>query len=389
MLSNRLIGCLNLGLPAVVVTVLAIVATPAASQNRGPVGIENPGTASPVARDSEGHWTPETLFEAEPLDLPIPDATYQALTEQAESQAQQAAGPDVIENGAYATEETQIAPDLGDMLFEDALPVPEVEEFVPEAAGTAGAYFSSSRLVPEDARLHYPYRINGKLFFQQNGQNFICSGTVLRPRLILTAGHCVHRGSGGANGFFGNFLFVPAYLRGNAPYQAWSWRWVGTTGSWANSNGQVPNAADFAIIEVEDRRFGSETKRIGDVVGWAGYRTNALNPNHTKKVGYPGNHDRGEVMHQVDSGQHANSGAQTVLYGSDMRGGSSGGGWFENFGVKAEGQQGGINTSPNFLVGVTSYGFVSPDPLVQGSSTLNAEFQTLLNLACNHRAGNC
>jgi hypothetical protein len=94
-------------------------------------------------------------------------------------------------------------------------------------------------------------------------------------------------------------------------------------------------------------------------------------------------------MHQVDSGHTANAGAATVLYGSDMRGGSSGGGWWENFGVKAEGQQGAINDSPNRIVGVTSYGFISTDPKVQGSSILNQEFLRLLNLACNHRAGNC
>jgi V8-like Glu-specific endopeptidase len=256
---------------------------------------------------------------------------------------------------------------MNDMLFKEVRVIEETGVFQPEAVGagtgTAAGYFTSSRLVPEDARRYYPYRVNGKLFFQKpDGGNFICSGTVIKPRLILTAGHCVHRGSGGGNGFYRRFLFVPAYHRGNAPYQAWNWTWVGTTGPWASSNGSVPNRADFAIIEVEDRRFNSQTKKIGEVVGWAGYRTNALNPNHTKKVGYPGNHDRGEVMHQVDSGHTANAGAATVLYGSDMRGGSSGGGWWENFGVKAEGQQGAINDSPNRIVGVTSYGFISTAP---------------------------
>ena len=144
-----------------------------------------------------------------------------------------------------------------------------------------------------------------------------------------------------------------------------------------------------AIIEVADREFDGEMKRIGDVVGWAGYRTGALSPNHTKKIGYPGNHDNGEVMHQVDSGWHEDADNNTVLYGSDMRGGSSGGGWFENFGVKAEGQNGALNDSPNRVVGVTSYGFTDTAPKVQGSSRLGEEFLDLLNLACSHQAGNC
>ena len=60
-----------------------------------------------------------------------------------------------------------------------------------------------------------------------------------------------------------------------------------TTASWASGGGGVPNQADFAIIEVEDRKVGTEIKKIGEVVGSLGYRTSALMPNHTKKVGYP------------------------------------------------------------------------------------------------------
>ena len=72
-----------------------------------------------------------------------------------------------------------------------------------------------------------------------------------------------------------------------------------------------------------------------------------------------------------------------------MGGGSSGGAWIENFGVQAAGQTGGLQPLPNRVVGVTSYGYISTDPKVQGSSILNQEFLTILNAACQHRAGNC
>lgn len=357
------------------------------AQSPEPVQIENEQAAPVAARDPEGHWTPNALFEAELLPLPEPTETFQSITENVEEANTNE--PSVIDNGAY-TEDSGVEPDMEDMLFSEARPPVVDEGSQPEAAGTAGAFFSSSRLVPTSARVQYPYRVHGKLFFSKpGGGNFICSGTVIKPRLILTAGHCVHRGSGGSGGFYNRFLFVPAYHNGQAPYQAWNWRWAVTTGSWAGSNGNVPNRADFAIIEVADRRFGNQMRKIGQVTGWAGYRTNALFPNHTKKIGYPGNHDRGEIMHQVDSESHQRAAQNTVLYGSDMRGGSSGGGWVENFGAKAQGQQGARFNSPNRVVGVTSYGYVNQGPKVQGSSILNNEFIQILNMACAHRAGNC
>jgi len=357
---------------------------------QSPVAIENEQVPEVVARDPGGYWTPTELARAQAQEVPVPAVGIDELIEEAAARPE--SRPTETEAATGFNVGQEVGPDLGDMLFPVDVVSAETPSsgLTPEDMGTLRTPFSSSRLVPTDARLHYPYRASGKLFFQKpGGGSFICSGAVLRPRLILTAGHCVHQGSGGSGGFYTRFLFVPAYHNGQAPYQAWNWRWVVTTGSWATSNGSVPNAADFAIIEVEDRRFGSQIKRIGDVVGWFGYRTNALVNNHNKKLGYPGNHDQGQIMHQVDSADFRSGGQNTRLYGSDMRGGSSGGPWIENFGVKAAGQTGGLQPWPNRIIGVTSYGYVAVGPKVQGSSILNQEFLTILNMACQHKAGNC
>jgi V8-like Glu-specific endopeptidase len=360
----------------------------------------------PVFEDSEGgagYWTAGRLMRAKPLATPaaamLSVATVEALGEQLPPVEDQVSG-----YGAQPIAEDEVAPDL-EARVHPALRgrAPELAELSipdlqsgqrdvarPADVGTAGAFFSSSRLVPLNARLAYPYKTAGKLFFVVPGEgDFVCSAAVLRPRIVLTAGHCVHSGSNGNDGFFTHFFFVPAFQRGEAPFRAWSAAFVVTTGSWANSQGNVPNRADFGILVIRDLPFGGHLRRIGDVTGFLGYRTNALLPNHTKKIGYPENFDDGQIEHQVDSQSFRFYAASTVLYGSDMRGGSSGGPWIENFGVPAVGQTGGFALFPDSVVGVTSFILDSPNPKVAGSSVLNDEFLEILDIACNQHAGNC
>jgi len=73
----------------------------------------------------------------------------------------------------------------------------------------------------------------------------------------------------------------------------------------------------------------------------------------------------------------------------DMRGGSSGGPWVQNFGSLADGQTGGLNAALNRVVGVTSYGYTSFDPKAQGAAIFDSRFTTILNTMCSHKGGNC
>ena len=380
--------------------------------------LENPEIRDVQARDPGGHWTPERLQKAQEFTLPLSIKSF-SKAEMLTSDQQELLGETdqrSIEGNVGGEQGQEIAPDDKDMLYAPMTPEQLVQNSglseqeiapsihaqpeegmiadgpVPEAAGAFKAHYSSSQLVPLDARKHYPYRTVGKLFFQAkvNGQwrDSWCSASVIKPRLILTAGHCVHNGT--SAGWHRRWLFVPAEQNGNAPFQAWNWRYVITTPQWIGGGGAVPNAADFAIIELEDRRFGSQVRRIGTVTGWLGYKLNVLNPNHTKKLGYPGNLDAGKIMHQVDSESHRAVAPNNVEYGSNMRGGSSGGPYVQNFGRPAAGQGGEpINPEMNRVVGVTSYGYISTEPRVQGSSILNNSFVNILNSACAHRAGNC
>ena len=254
-------------------------------------------------------------------------------------------------------------------------------DLVAKNRGTALLDFSSSRLVPEDSRLFYPYDAVGKLFYLDNGAAFECSAAVISARIVLTAGHCVHDGIGS---FFSGFQFVPAYHRGEAPAGTWFPTTVFVTGEWSSGGGEVPNTADFGILVMQD----SQGSKIGNITGWLGWITNNLVPNHVTMLGYPGNHDKGQRMHQVNSGAWDCCQTNNAIYGSDMRQGSSGGPWVQNFGTKAKRQKGGKNKKMNGVVGVTSAG-PGKRPMYLSSSILNQSFVQIWNQACNMAAGNC
>lgn len=343
-------------------------------------------SAMPAPMASIGSWTQSDFANAKPLPIPVANGTV-ADMKLLGARTAPLSQPSVSFDGRKGDGAMDAAKNLFDV---SALPAPTAA--TPSAVGSRGAYYSSSRLIPQSARLSYPYSTSGKIFFKdQSGASFVCSGSVIKKRLIATAGHCVHAGSGGNSGYYRDIVYVPAYSSNGtqAPYGTWSASWFKATPSWVGGNGAVPNSADFAIIELADQNIGGQVKSIAQVTGRLGYKTNSLNTNHIKMLGYPVALDNGHIMHQVDSGSPAAGGSGTVLYGSDLTGGASGGPWIQNFGIRAEGQPSAGDDEMNRLVGITSYVFTASEPKVAGSSILNSEFTTLLGEACARDAGNC
>ena len=327
--------------------------------------------------ETRAYWTPERLANAQPM---LPTVNENAVTPEA---APQGSGPPVSLPGKRPTVTSNDS--SATQLYDPAQAQiqPEAGGIEPQAMGTFGAPYTTTLVSPLETR--YPYRTVGKLFFTGNtGGNFVCSASVLRLRIVVTAGHCVHRGSGGTGGFHRNFLFVPAFRDGAAPLGTFTVRVVGTTSQWATGGGGVPNAADFGMFEMNDRA----SVKIGSITGFLGFRTLSLIPNHTTKLGYPGNISSGQKMIQVFSQSFRTTNPNNVEYGSNARGGSSGGPWAMNFAhVPAT-----PTTSMNAVVGVTSYGYASTAPQVQGSSIPDSRaggFIPLLNTMCALRAGNC
>jgi V8-like Glu-specific endopeptidase len=339
------------------------------------------------------YWTPENMRDAKPMDMPKMD--YRLVKELSieEFRLQQEGSPAVSKEGAPPT--VKATPDLHPLFkpvyFKSQLNKEGGVTTRPENYGSLNAQFSSSRLVPVTADLTYPYSAVGKLFFTIPGSgNYVCSASVIANRIVLTAGHCVHKGSGGtASGYYTNWLFVPAYRSGAAPFQKWTWSHVQTTESWANGNRSVPNSADYGMLEMQDQTINGKPQQIANVTGKLGYATQKLIPNHAHMLGYPCNFDSCQLMHQVTAQSFKASSANNVEYGSDSQGGSSGGPWIQNFGIPSTGQKGGVNPTMNQVIAVTSYGYTNPAFMVQGAANFNDEFTTLINSMCSLQAGNC
>ena len=96
----------------------------------------------------------------------------------------------------------------------------------------------------------YPFRTLGKVFFTSGGYNYVCSGSVGYNRMIWTAGHCAYDNYYGT--WHTNWVFVPAYRNGAAPYGQWTQydAAVLTAYSAGNSNSI---AYDYAAVIVNDR----------------------------------------------------------------------------------------------------------------------------------------
>ncbi len=100
--------------------------------------------------------------------------------------------------------------------MKQAVPAERASRPVLAAKPTKGS--EGSAAASAEVPLPYPSAY-GKVFFTSNSNvNYVCSGTALasaNESVVWTAGHCVNEGPGA---FYKNFLFVPAYRDGAAPY---------------------------------------------------------------------------------------------------------------------------------------------------------------------------
>ena len=210
-----------------------------------------------------------------------------------------------------------------------AVPIEDVVPGLTLSGPATGAAPTQDRTGPRNVRAP---RSTGKLFFSDNGADYVCSAAAIQTKKrnqVITAGHCVHTGPHPEGllqqpHFYSDWLFVPRYRNGRAPFG----RWVGTS-AWA-FNGWIEHERfrfDQAIVSFARR--GRE--RLVDAVGgnevvW-GKRQREWG---VRIWGWPAEapYD-GETARRCDGRTtRFEDTADAAMRQCDLNGGASGGPWF-------------------------------------------------------------
>ncbi|HSI61330.1 MAG TPA: trypsin-like serine protease [Ideonella sp.] len=330
-------------------------------------------------------WTDADYANAKTLTpkvnhLPASSFDYNAAAAQAQAPKADVAGRRGGADAKHLLEQRLMPVTAGEMDADGGLS--------PEAIGTGNINFTSTRLL-KALDTAYPTRTVGKLYFKKpSGATYMCSGSMIKPGIVVTAGHCIHDG---VSSFYNSFQFIPGYRKVGAvetrPYGTWTnWAYARTTSDWVSGGGGVPNLRDWAVIVFNKDAAG---KRIGDYTGWLGYQYPSMIGKHQSVVGYPGNLDLGGQMHQTSSMVN-NYGSNNGIYGSDMEGGSSGGPSVLNFRIDyTNSSTAPSDNNGNRVTSVVSWGYIDPAQKVQGGSQFDSVFGTIVSDTCTSYAWAC
>ncbi|MDD5273893.1 MAG: trypsin-like serine protease, partial [Methylovulum sp.] len=273
--------------------------------------------------------------------------------------------------------------------------IDEDSGFISQEFGTQNHPYTTSlvNLKNDIASKRYPNSATGKLYFNIGSLTYVCSASLIKPGVIVTAAHCV--ASFGNSSFYSNWLFVPALDGSTAPYGQWTAQaaWVKTsyyngTDSCAVSGVVCTN--DVAVITLAP----INGKYAGNKAGWYSYGWNGYSyasflgttSAQISQLGYPQAINSGTAMLRTDSlGYVSGSYSNNTVIGSLQTGGSSGGPWLVNLGMtpSLSGTNFGSAAKHNVVVGVTSWGYTSDAPKEQGASPFTSNnIVSLVNSAC-------
>jgi hypothetical protein len=193
-------------------------------------------------------------------------------------------------------------------------------------AGGAGPGFGSSAAPWWGSVTSPPATTSGRIFFTGNdGLGYSCSGSTVNSggkNLVWTAGHCVH--TGGSGTWFRNWVFVPRYNNGNAPYGTWSARQLWSWTLWTQNGDR---AYDIGVAVMNPDVWG---RRIVNVVGGQGIEWNYPLSQYVYQFGYPARAPFNGGSLQYCSGTTYNDWGNQGI-DCTMTEGASGGPWLDEF----------------------------------------------------------
>ncbi|MFB7375191.1 trypsin-like serine peptidase [Streptomyces sp. NPDC056222] len=255
---------------------------------------------SAQAAEKPAFWTAERMRSATPLDLEVAPGALTSLKQVARSSAPTTIGP------------TSVAP--------TAFPQP------------GGPWTGGGAVV----------KTSGRVFFTFQGRTASCSGNAVTSQnqsTVITAGHCVkYQGS-----WHTNWVFVPAYDNGNAPYGQWAATKTLTTPQWEASEDINYDVGAAVVAPLNGQKLTS-------VTGAQGIQFNGGYNKPMYAFGFPAAspYDGSKLIHCAGNSSKDFLFSQDHSLGCNMTGGSSGGPWFSGFSEA---------TGTGLQVSVNSFGY--------------------------------
>jgi hypothetical protein len=186
----------------------------------------------------------------------------------------------------------------------------------PAAASTRGASWTGGGQVTHTA---------GRVFFLFNGAKASCSGDAVtsgNKSVVITAGHCVkYQGT-----WHTDWVFVPGYNNGNAPYGQWPAKTTMTTPQWEASE-DLNYDVGAAVVKPLGGRY------LTDVVGGQGIAFNQARGQAMYSFGYPAQspYDGTKLIYCAGSTFTDSLSSRDNGLRCNMTAGSSGGPWLLDF----------------------------------------------------------
>ncbi|MEU8431406.1 peptidase [Streptomyces sp. NPDC029216] len=194
-------------------------------------------------------------------------------------------------------------------------------------------------------------KTSGRVFFTFQGRTASCSGDSITSQngsTVITAGHCVkYQGA-----WHTDWIFVPGYDNGNAPYGQWPATKTFATDRWAASEDMNMDVGLAVVAPLNGQK-------LSQVVGAQGIQFNGGYNKKMYSFGFPAAapYDGTKLIYCS-----ANTGKDFLLtkdhsMSCNMTGGSSGGPWFQDFnestglGTQVSVNSFGYNFLPNTMFG--------------------------------------
>jgi hypothetical protein len=351
--------------------------------------------AAQASQPAGTYWTPQRMAQAVPMSLP---ERHGVVVTGSPDVATAAASSTAGNKGAGENTANLPAITAGGVSSTDA---PMVSTQVARGSTMAAGVYPSpfSRWEWFGSYLQYPQSAASvKVFFTQTDnrglpRNFVCSGSVVRPGIIDTAGHCTNSGGQG-NSLFGipagvwsrNVLLCPAFIDGSCrQLGSWGIQSQVADGGWLRWGDVNDDYGSFVAAAVG----GNCRCQIHQATGYLGFcwGSSCGRDQHWIAEGYPAAAPFNGNRLQTNAGEWWRNvnvcGTEGCIYpamvsqGNDLTGGASGGPWIVSFG------------RGNYVNGHNDWKFAAT-PLSTESPFYDQNWANTTNAACRiYNSTNC